>query len=59
MCDEYNQLNDGMEIDSDPLTTPQTPAIPESKGSEAIPPYIKTMMKKLKPMSYAIQKQTS
>jgi hypothetical protein len=44
-------------VDSGPLRTSQISEIPEDKGSEQFPPYIKAM-KKLESMSYAIQQQT-
>jgi hypothetical protein len=58
MCEEYSQLGDGMEVDSGPLRTSQSSEMPEGKGSEQFPPYVKAMMKKLESMSYAIQQQT-
>jgi ribonuclease HI len=58
MCEEYSQLGDGMEVDSGPLRTSQSSEMPEDKGSEQFPPYVKAMMKKLESMSYAIQQQT-
>jgi hypothetical protein len=57
MCEEYSQLGDGMGLDSGPLRTSQSSEMPEGKGSEQFPPYIKAM-KKLESMSYAIQQQT-
>jgi hypothetical protein len=58
MCEEYSQLGDGMEVDSGPLRTSQSSEMPEGKGSEQFPPYVKAMIKKLESMSYAIQQQT-
>jgi hypothetical protein len=58
MCEEYSQLDDGMEVDSGPLRASQISEMSEDKGSEPFPPYIKAMMKKLESMSYAIQQQT-
>jgi hypothetical protein len=57
MCEEYSQL-DGMEMDPGPLRTSQISEMPEGKGSEQFPPYIKAMVKKPVSMSYAIQQQT-
>jgi hypothetical protein len=57
MCEEYSQPGDGIEVESGPLRTSQSSEMPEGKGSEQFPPYVKAMMK-LESMSYAIQQQT-